>query len=61
VRQLNWSASTTRSGGVRIFHLELDPILEVARDRLRCGFTDDECRIYFPDGACPTTEEGVVG
>jgi WD40 repeat protein len=51
----------TRAGGVRIFNLDLDNILDVARDRLRRGFTEDECRVYFPDGDCPTMQEVLAG
>jgi hypothetical protein len=52
---------TTRHGGVDVFHLELDSILDVAGERLRRGFTEDECRVYFPDGDCPTFEEVSAG
>lgn len=52
---------TTRHEGVRIFHLELADILDVARGKLHRGFTDDECRVYFPDTSCPTVEEIMAG
>jgi WD40 repeat protein len=54
-------AVTTRHGGVNVFHLDLDNILDVARERLRRDFTEDECRLYFPDGGCPTFEEVSSG
>ncbi len=46
----------TQSGGVGIYYLEVDDLLDEARQRLRRGFTATECGVYFPDGGCPTLE-----
>lgn len=52
---------TKRHGGVDVFRLELDSILDVARSRLRRGFTSAECLEFFSDGGCPTIDEILAG
>jgi len=52
---------STRTGPVRVFHLEFEGVLDGARQRLRRGFTETECNVYFPDTECPTLEEILAG
>ena len=40
-----------------MFHLAYADLLDEARQRIRRGFTEAECRIHFRDGDCPTVEE----
>ena len=46
-------ASYSVDGVVRIWALELDELIEIARDRLTRSFTEDECHQYLHVDRCP--------
>lgn len=52
---------TLRSGPVTVYHLDFDALLDEARTRIRRGYTESECTIYFPTGDCPSLEEVLSG
>jgi WD40 repeat protein len=47
-------ASSGNEGIARVWALDLDDLIEIAREELTRGFTDDECRRYLHVGACPS-------
>lgn len=47
-------ASKSLDGTVRIWALDLDDILEIARQQVTRSLTDEECRQYLHLDACPT-------
>jgi hypothetical protein len=38
---------------VRIWALDIDDLLEIADENVTRSLTDDECRRYLHDAACP--------
>ncbi len=50
-------AVSTVSGPVRVFLLDVEELRQLAGERLIRGFTETECRIYFPDAECPSLED----
>jgi hypothetical protein len=39
---------------VSLHVLDLEELIELARDRVRRGFTDEECQTYLHVPSCPT-------
>ncbi|HZA26991.1 MAG TPA: BTAD domain-containing putative transcriptional regulator [Actinomycetota bacterium] len=48
-------ASTSPCGGLRIWALEIDDLLEIARQEVTRPLTDEECRQYLHVDQCPQT------
>ena len=46
-------ASTSSCDGVRIWALELEDLLQIAREKLTRSLTQDECRRYLHIDSCP--------
>jgi hypothetical protein len=40
---------------VRVYALDIDDLVGLARDRVTRGFTDQECRQYLHMFACPAS------
>jgi hypothetical protein len=38
---------------VRIWALDIDDLLEIARQNVTRSLTDEECRLYLHTAACP--------
>jgi WD40 repeat protein len=45
--------ATTSPGVARIWALDIDDLLEIARAKLTRSWTEDECRTYLHLGTCP--------
>ncbi|MDX1436792.1 MAG: helix-turn-helix domain-containing protein [Anaerolineales bacterium] len=50
-------ATAGADGTVRTFTLEIEDLVELARERLRRGLTEEECRKYLHIEACPESRE----
>ena len=46
-------ASVSGDGTVRVWALDLDDLIEIARDKLTRTLTDDECQQYLHVDRCP--------
>jgi WD40 repeat protein len=46
-------ASTSQCGEVRIWALDIDDLLEIARQNVTRSLTDEECRQYLHLETCP--------
>ncbi|MGH2655195.1 MAG: BTAD domain-containing putative transcriptional regulator [Actinomycetota bacterium] len=47
-------AASSGDGSVRVYLLRLNELMELARERVTRGFTDDECRQYLHLERCPS-------
>jgi DNA-binding SARP family transcriptional activator/WD40 repeat protein len=50
----NRLAIASANGVVSLHVLDLEELIELARDRVRRGFTDEECQTYLHVPSCPT-------
>jgi hypothetical protein len=48
-------ASSSTCDGVRVWALDIDDLLEIARQNVTRSLTDEECRQYLHVDACPDT------
>jgi WD40 repeat protein/transcriptional regulator with XRE-family HTH domain len=46
-------ATAGADGTIRIYELQLDSLINLARSRITRSLTDDECRMYFHVDVCP--------
>jgi WD40 repeat protein len=47
-------ASASFDGTVRVWALDLDDLIDIAKTKLTRGLTDEECRQYLHMRPCPT-------
>ncbi len=53
-------ATAGGDGTVRIFALEMDELIELARDRVTRDLTVEECRNYLHTDQCPATQQNPI-
>ena len=49
------------TGPVLVYALDAEELIDIARARVRRGFTPSECDTYFADRSCPTIENLRAG
>ncbi len=52
--------ATQGDGTLRIWALEIDDLLEIARENVTRALTDEECRQYLHVGSCAAASAGAT-